>query len=417
MAVADLNYVKITGRFGLVVADGSDADTFPDHVFPDTGTVTFTPNAPSPIQFNSTEGPLLIGMSKVTATIDSQGRLSQNGTPGVWLLDPSSPNLSVRNWTYKVEFSDIKSGSTSVTIPAQTFMPASGSETDLATLVPVATTPGVTYPAVTGIIFEGVKYTGDVDLDELDLGSGGGAVESVNGQAGLVVLDADDVGAKPASYVPAWGEVTGKPATFAPTIGATATTAVAGNDARLTNARTPTAHTHPSSAITDFSAAVTAIAESTLAALVDGAPGTMDTLNELAAALADDPNFATTMTTALAGKAPLSHAHTIANVTGLQAALDAKAASSHTHTAANVSDFAAATNTRLAAWGLKPTINYDPSTGWPTRSSNAVVAAGYAGPVIWNSVVTVAGVVITATAPAPTGAAQGDTWVRPKPTV
>ncbi|RUV00064.1 hypothetical protein EOB36_18125 [Mesorhizobium sp. M6A.T.Cr.TU.017.01.1.1] len=40
-----------------------------------------------------------------------------------------------------------------------------------------------------------------------------------------------------------------------------------------------------------------------VAALVAAAPGTLDTLNELAAALGDDPNFATTMTTLLAGKA------------------------------------------------------------------------------------------------------------------
>ena len=32
------------------------------------------------------------------------------------------------------------------------------------------------------------------------------------------------------------------------------------------------------------------------AKLVDGAPETLDTLNELAAALGDDPNFATTVT-------------------------------------------------------------------------------------------------------------------------
>jgi hypothetical protein len=43
-----------------------------------------------------------------------------------------------------------------------------------------------------------------------------------------------------------------------------------------------------------------------IAAIVDSSPATLDTLNELAAALADDPNFATTMTTALAAKAPLA---------------------------------------------------------------------------------------------------------------
>lgn len=36
--------------------------------------------------------------------------------------------------------------------------------------------------------------------------------------------------------------------------------------------------------------------------LVDGAPGLLDTLNEIAAAINDDENYATTMTTALAGK-------------------------------------------------------------------------------------------------------------------
>jgi hypothetical protein len=40
-------------------------------------------------------------------------------------------------------------------------------------------------------------------------------------------------------------------------------------------------------------------------ALITGAPGALDTLNELAAALGDDANFATTVTNALAAKAPL----------------------------------------------------------------------------------------------------------------
>lgn len=40
--------------------------------------------------------------------------------------------------------------------------------------------------------------------------------------------------------------------------------------------------------------------------LVDAAPSTLDTLNELAAALGDDPNFATTVTNSIAGKLPLT---------------------------------------------------------------------------------------------------------------
>jgi hypothetical protein len=41
-------------------------------------------------------------------------------------------------------------------------------------------------------------------------------------------------------------------------------------------------------------------------ALVDASPGTLDTLNELAAALGDDPNFATTVMNSIATKLPLA---------------------------------------------------------------------------------------------------------------
>lgn len=49
--------------------------------------------------------------------------------------------------------------------------------------------------------------------------------------------------------------------------------------------------------------ATTAFVKAVINSLVDAAPGTLDTLNELAAALGDDPNFATTMANALAAKA------------------------------------------------------------------------------------------------------------------
>jgi hypothetical protein len=52
--------------------------------------------------------------------------------------------------------------------------------------------------------------------------------------------------------------------------------------------------------------ATTAYADAAAAAVVDAAPSTLDTLNELAAALGDDPNFATTVTNSIAAKAPLA---------------------------------------------------------------------------------------------------------------
>lgn len=77
--------------------------------------------------------------------------------------------------------------------------------------------------------------------------------------------------------------------------GSAGNTVCEGNDARLSDARTPLAHTH---AISDVSG----------------------------------------LQTALDGKAAASHAHAIADVTGLQTALDGKASSSHTHTASQISD-------------------------------------------------------------------------------
>ncbi|ECN8254499.1 MULTISPECIES: phage tail protein [Enterobacteriaceae] len=50
--------------------------------------------------------------------------------------------------------------------------------------------------------------------------------------------------------------------------------------------------------------ASTAFVMAAIAALVDSSPDALNTLNELAAALGNDPNFATTMTNALAGKQP-----------------------------------------------------------------------------------------------------------------
>ena len=56
----------------------------------------------------------------------------------------------------------------------------------------------------------------------------------------------------------------------------------------------------------DTSAASTAFVQQEIASLVDSAPGTLNTLNELAAALGDDANFSTTVTNSIAAKLPLT---------------------------------------------------------------------------------------------------------------
>lgn len=76
---------------------------------------------------------------------------------------------------------------------------------------------------------------------------------------------------------------------------------------------TPTAPTAAQS-VNNTQIATTAFVKSAIAAMVGSAPAALDTLNELAAALGNDPNFSTTVLNALAGKQPLDN--TLTNLRG-----------------------------------------------------------------------------------------------------
>lgn len=82
---------------------------------------------------------------------------------------------------------------------------------------------------------------------------------------------------------------------------------------------TPTTPTAPKGT-NNTQVASTAFVMAAIAALVDSSPDALNTLNELAAALGNDPNFATTMTRALAGKQPKDA--TLTALAGLATASD-----------------------------------------------------------------------------------------------
>lgn len=79
-----------------------------------------------------------------------------------------------------------------------------------------------------------------------------------------------------------------------------------GNDSAYHLNRSNHTGSQAAATISDLDAAV----DARIALTIDAAPSSLDTLNELAAALGDDPNFAATMTSALAGKA-VSYSETI----------------------------------------------------------------------------------------------------------
>lgn len=121
---------------------------------------------------------------------------------------------------------------------------------------------------------------------------------------------------------------------------------------------TPTAPT-AGQTVNNTQIATTAFVKAAIAALVDSSPGALDTLNELAAALGDDPNFAATMNAALAGKAALASPA----LTGTPTAPTAAAGTNNTQIATT------AFVTAVAA--LKASLASPAFTGTPTAPTAA----------------------------------------------
>ncbi|MCP4894319.1 MAG: hypothetical protein GY911_10975, partial [Actinomycetales bacterium] len=169
----------------------------------------------------------------------------------------------------------------------------------------IRTDEGLTYIITTG--------TGSSYSDWQEIVTPDAPVTSVNGNTGVVVLGPSDVGAAAASHTHVLADVTDAGTSAGLDVPASGDAAagevVKGTDTRLTDARTPTAHTH---------------------------------------VIADT----TGLQTALDGKAATSHTHVKADITDFDEA--DYAAASHTHVKADITDFdeadyAAASHTHVKA--------------------------------------------------------------------
>jgi hypothetical protein len=106
----------------------------------------------------------------------------------------------------------------------------------------------------------------------------------------------------------------------------------------------------------DTSAASTAYVTTAVSGLIDSAPDTLNTLNEIAAALNDDANFNTTVTNAIAAKLPLAGG-------SLTGALDITAAGTHLKfKRSSFDDFLLGTGTANNQNGLHITNSTDSAT-------------------------------------------------------
>jgi len=133
------------------------------------------------------------------------------------------------------------------------------------------------------------------------------------GDMNKATYDTDNDGKVDAAEVAdevAWSGVTGKPTTFTPSAHSHAISDVTGLQTAL-DAKAPLASpaltgtpTAPTAAggTNSTQIATTAFVQTAITAIINGAPGALDTLKELADALGNDGSFATTVTNALAAQ-------------------------------------------------------------------------------------------------------------------
>jgi len=151
--------------------------------------------------------------------------------------------------------------------------------------------------------------------------------------------------------------------------------------------------------------ATTAFVQAAIAAMVDAAPGTINTLNELAAALGDNPNFATTMTNALALKAPLSSPV----LTGIPTAPTAAVGTSTSQLASTAFVQAAMVNSAHGYHrGLK--VQVTSSTGISISADELVLADNSAKPKTKISVSETIAANVSGAGGIDVGSVSGNTW-------
>lgn len=271
-----LDYGKVVGRFLANVIDGPDLGDLPEFP-PLTGTITFAADAPKVLVRDAQPAPATYVQlpQHYECQLDEFGYLTWRGKRGVRLVAPGAAT-NPTEWTWRVSFDLSYDGERIPMDPFSFHVPryvagpdpenpdvGSTGLVDLTLAAPVPTTSGnavVVGPAGHGIQIDGQSETygqlpsSPPDGSQYIVKTDGllyiyrvGTGWTANGQ-GIVVRG-------PAGTT-LWSGISGKPTTFAPIIGDSATTAVAGDDPRLSNARTPVSHTHPIGQVTGTSATV-----------------------------------------------------------------------------------------------------------------------------------------------------------------
>lgn len=158
--MADLEYAKVTGRFGLTVGDTiNDVDDDPDIVWCDGGRVLITPLNTFVKVAGAAAGPFTAGAAVIEAQIGPDGRLLYQGKNYLYVVDLTSPTVNPQipagKATHKVTFTDVTAGTTRVNFPEFTCRLVAagdgislGGANDLTIVAPVV--PGAASPIYRG---------------------------------------------------------------------------------------------------------------------------------------------------------------------------------------------------------------------------------------------------------------------------
>lgn len=192
---------------------------------PETGTVIFTPSAVVAV------GSATLTMDPVTARVVAGVLLAPNGTSPLVLAATDDVDQQPTGWTYRVE---IKVGSR-VRPTYYVQLPSDPSSRVLHTLSPIATSPITGRPLVRSVNGVFPDAAGNIEVS----GGGGGGVPTTRtiSTAGLLT---------------GGGDLSANRTITSPGYGTGAGTITQGNDVRLSDARTPLAHVHAESDVTNL---------------------------------------------------------------------------------------------------------------------------------------------------------------------
>lgn len=369
---SEAQYGYVVGRVIRALGDTTDVDDKPDAVAA-TGKVTF---APKNSLGRTSDYSAFIVREKLDAPLDTQGNLvrHEGATPA---------GIALTVGAYRVEFT-LNSGS----IPGFDIEVTAGhtqaAPLDLVTAAPYVPPTGVTANTLlvpAGAVVGQVLGWSASGLDWVDMAGGGGAVSSVAGRTGAVVLSSADLtdaaslatdtelanglaGKANASHTHAPADITG--------------TAVITTDPRLSDARTPTTHTHPASGISDSTAtgrSVLTAADAAAARTAIGAGTSNLAIGTTGTTAAAGNRQATDTAIGMVELATTAEATTGTDTTravtpaGLKAVADTKAASSHAHTPANITNFTEVTQDVVGAMIVGAGGTYDDAAGTITLPS------------------------------------------------